>query len=182
MRRTNLKKAETHLKKALEIAPDFEAALNDLGTIYHRKGQFAQAAELFERALNMNPESTTARVNLGGTLIGLKQYDRAVTENLRVLDVRPDDALAHGQAGLALFNLGKYSEAITHLEKAKHFDPQSRLLPGFFLASALDVSGNKAAAILEYEDFLKTHPRYPDRVEVEKRIRALKNNDASLQR
>jgi cytochrome c-type biogenesis protein CcmH/NrfG len=48
-------------------------------------------------------------------------------------------------------------------------------MPGYFLASAYDISGNTAAAIAEYEDFLKTHPRYSDRAEIEKRILALKH-------
>jgi Tfp pilus assembly protein PilF len=170
----NLEKAKKHLEKAIELAPDFEAALNDLGTIYHRRQQYAEAAALFERALKVNPESMTARVNLGGTLIGLKQYEHALAENLRVLTVRPNDALAHGQAGLALFHLQRYQEAISHLQHSKQSDPHLPLLPGFLLANVYDVLGNNRAAIAEYEDFLKMHPRYRDRAEVEARIRALR--------
>jgi tetratricopeptide (TPR) repeat protein len=98
-----------------------------------------------------------------------------LNENLRVLETLPDDAQAHAQAGLALFNLRKYEVSIAHFEHAKRSDPNSPLMPGYFLASAYDISGNTAAAIAEYEDFLKTHPRYSDRAEIEKRILALKH-------
>jgi tetratricopeptide (TPR) repeat protein len=171
----DLEAAEKHLAKAIEIAPNFEEALNDLGTIYHRKKRFAEAATLFERALKVNPQSVTARVNLGWTLLYLKQYEKALNENLRVLETLPDDAQAHAQAGLALFNLRKYESSIPHFVQAKRSDRNSPLMPGYFLASAYDISGNAAAAIAEYEEFLKTHPYYSDRAEIEKRILALKH-------
>jgi tetratricopeptide (TPR) repeat protein len=173
--RDNLEKAQQHLEKAVQIAPDFEDALNDLGTIYHRKHQYAEAAALFERALKINADLLTARVNLGGTLIALNDYERALTENLRVLAVRPDDALAHGQAGLALYHLRRYEEAIPHFQQAKQFDPDSALLPGFFLAAIYDILGKSDAAITEYEEFLKTHPAHQPRADIEARLRVLKS-------
>jgi tetratricopeptide (TPR) repeat protein len=168
-------KAKKHLEKAIEIAPNFEAALNDLGRIYHRRQQYAQAAALFERALKVNPDSVTARVNLAGSLIGLKQYERALNENLSVLALRPLDSLAHAQAGLSLFQLNRYEEAIPHFQQARQSDPNSPVLPGFFLARAYDALGRNESAIVEYEEFLKVHPRDPARVWVESRLRELRS-------
>jgi tetratricopeptide (TPR) repeat protein len=170
----DLDKAERHLEKAIEIAPDFEEALNDLGTIYHRRKQYAEAAVLFERALNINPESVTARVNLGGVLIALQQYERALAENLRVLANRPNDALANGQAGLSLLGMNRYEEAIPHFQQAKQSDPNSALLPGYFLAEAYDHLGRAENAIAEYEEFLKTHPQDPYRSNIETRLDLLR--------
>jgi tetratricopeptide (TPR) repeat protein len=171
----DLEAAKKHLEKAIEIAPNFEEALNNLGTIYRRKNQFAEAAALFERALKVNPQSYTARLNLGGTLLQLKQYEKALNENLRVLETIPDDPVAHSQAGLALFNLGKYEASIAHFEHAKRSDPNSPLWPGYLLASAYEILGNRAAAIAEYEDFLETYPGDSNRAEIEKRILALQH-------
>ena len=176
--RDNLEKVQHHLEKAIQIAPDFEDALNDLGTIYHRKHQYAEAAALFERALKINPDLLTARVNLAGTLTALKDYERALAENLRVLAQRPDDALAHGQAGLALYYLSRYEEAIPHFQQAKQFDPNSGLLPGFFLAVIYDLTGRNSAAITEYEEFLKAHPTLQPRGEIEARLRVLKSRNS----
>jgi len=41
--RGNITKAREHLEKAIEISPNFDPALNDLGTIYYRDGNFAKA-------------------------------------------------------------------------------------------------------------------------------------------
>jgi tetratricopeptide (TPR) repeat protein len=49
--RGDVERARAHLQKAIEIAPNFDEALNNLGTIYYHDQQFAKAAELFERAL-----------------------------------------------------------------------------------------------------------------------------------
>jgi tetratricopeptide (TPR) repeat protein len=176
--RDDWEKAKRHLEKAIEIAPNFEEALNDLGTVYHRKKQYAQAVALFERALKVNPDSVTARVNLGGSLIGLEQYERALSENLRVLARRPDDVLAHSQAGLSLFNVKRYEEAIPHFQQAKQSDPNSAMLPGFLLAYIFDLLGRDEAAIAEYEEFLQTHPRYPGRGEIESRVHDLKSRNS----
>jgi tetratricopeptide (TPR) repeat protein len=111
---------------------------------------------------------------LEGVAIAI-DHEKALNENLRVLETLPDDAQAHAQAGLALFNLRKYESSIPHFVQAKRSDRNSPLMPGYFLASAYDISGNAAAAIAEYEEFLKTHPYYSDRAEIEKRILALKH-------
>ena len=124
----NLEKAKAHLEKAIEIAPDFLEALNDLGTIYYRRKQFAEAAALFERALTVDPDFVTARVNLGGALLSLQQFARALDENIRVLAVRPHDPLAHAQTALCLLYLDRLEEALQHLQQAKQSDPGSTLV------------------------------------------------------
>jgi tetratricopeptide (TPR) repeat protein len=170
-----LESAKKHLEKALQIAPDFEEALNDLGAIYHRKQQYAEAAALFERALKINPDSIAARVNLGATLNTLKEYERALSENLRVLAMRPHDAQAHAQAGLSLFSLKRYEEAIPHFQEAKQLDPASPLMPGFLLATIYDVLGMDETAVAEYVEFLQVHPHDPARAKIESRVSELKS-------
>jgi Flp pilus assembly protein TadD len=170
----NLEKARKHLEKAIEIAPEYEQALNNLGTVYHRQNNFVRAAELFQRSLAVNPEAFEARVNLGGTLLALGQFDRALAENRRATEMRPLDGLAQGQMGLSLFYLKRYDEAIAYLKRAKEIDARSQLLPGFFLASAYDAAGDPAAALTEYEEFLNSNPSQPTRIQTETRIRAVR--------
>jgi len=124
--------------------------------------------------LKIDPDSVTARVNLGGALLGLKQYERALNENIDVLAIRPHDALAHAQAGLCLFNLNRYEDAIPHLQEAKQSDPNSLLFPGYFLAMVYDALRRNEAAVAEYEDFLQSRPRFPNRTPIEARLKELK--------
>src|SRR5262249_14903816 len=104
----DIEKARRHLQNAIDIAPNFTEALNNLGTIYYHDRKFDEAAELFERAVRANPNSYPAQVNLAGALISLGDYLRALAENSKALDMRPDDSLAQSQMGQALFHLKRY--------------------------------------------------------------------------
>jgi tetratricopeptide (TPR) repeat protein len=171
----NTEKAKEHLEKAIVISPNFDEALNDLGTIYYRDAQYDKARELFERALTANPNSYPARVNLGGALISLGDYSRALDENLKALEMRPDDSLAQSQTGQTLFRLGRFDEAMTHLQTAKRVDPMSFTFPGLFIAQIYEVRGDKANAIAEYSEFLKVHPATSFRKFVESRLTRLRS-------
>ena len=165
----DLEKAQQHLEAALKIAPNFEEALNNLGTIYYRKHDFVAAKDLFERALKTNPESFVGRVNLGGALLGLGQFDRALAENSKAAAQRPTDSLAQAQLGLSFFYLRRLDEALPHLEQAKQTDPFSPALPGLFLAMIHESMGNTSAAIAEYAEFLKMHPNHAASTNVERK-------------
>lgn len=168
--RGDVEKARQHLQKAIEISPNFDAALNNLGTYYYRDGRFETAANLFQRALRANPNLFSAQVNLGGALISLGDYPRALEENLKALGMRPDDSLAQAQTGQAFFYLKRYDEAIPHLEKARQLDPMSFALPGLFIAQIRQIQGDKDGAIAEYKEFLKIHPGHPSTAFVERQL------------
>lgn len=171
--RGDIEKARQHLQKAIDIAPSFDEALNNLGTIYYHDQNFAKAAELFERALQANPNSFPAQVNLGGALISLRDYERALTENLKAVEMRPGDSLAQSQLGQSFFYLKRYDEALVHLRAAKYIDPMSFTLPGFFIAEIYQARGEKESAVEEYKEFLKVHPGHPYTTLIQNRIRAI---------
>ena len=157
----DVEKARSHLQRAIEISPNFDEALNNLGTYYYRDGRFETAANLFQRALNANPNSFVAQVNLGGALVSLGDYERALVENFKALEMRPGDSLAEAQTGQALFHLHRYDEAMQHLQKAKQIDPMSFTLPGIFIAQIRQIQGDTNGAIAEYREFLRVHPGHP---------------------
>jgi tetratricopeptide (TPR) repeat protein len=173
----NVEKARKHLQKAIEISPNFDDALNNLGTYYFRDGRYDTAANLFLRALKANPNSFFAQVNLGGTFIALRDYERALAENLKALDMRPDDSLAQSQTGQTLFHLKQYPEALTHLRRAKQLDPFSFSLPGIFIAEILQIQGERERAIAEYKEFLSTHPGHPRSAFAEQQLLLLERRD-----
>jgi tetratricopeptide (TPR) repeat protein len=74
--------------------------------------------------------------------------------------MRPDDSVAQSQLGQVLFHLNKYDEALKHLEIAKGLDPVSYTNPGLYIAQIHQARGENAAAVAEYKEFLKTHPRH----------------------
>ena len=166
--------ARMHLEKALEIAPKFEDALNNLGTIYFRQRNFEKAGELFEKALAVNPNSFAARVNLGGTLLSIGSFERALTENLKAIQVRPAESLAYAQAGMSLFFLKRYAESLPYFEEAKRIDPMAASGPGLYLARIHEFNGDMERAEAEYEQYLKLHAGNPFSSIAERRLRELR--------
>lgn len=54
--------AKWHLENAIKIAPDYEEALNNHGSLYNRNKQYEEAAALYERAMKANPHSIIVRL------------------------------------------------------------------------------------------------------------------------
>src|SRR5581483_11288971 len=65
--------ARRHLERAVEIAPQFAIAWNNLGTIAYQTRNYTRAEQYFREALAQDPAAYDALVNLGGVLINLNQ-------------------------------------------------------------------------------------------------------------
>lgn len=153
--------AERHLVRAIEIYPEFSEAINDLGTIYHRRGEYEKSIALFRRAIELEPEAFAPHVNLAGSLLAAGRSEESLSASRRALELNPDDALANAQMGIALYYLGRDDEAIVYLEKAKSLDPAAGTYPQLFLSEIRLRRQEIEAAIGELEEFLTLHPEGP---------------------
>lgn len=150
--------AAKRLKHAVEIAPQFAAAWNYLGTISFQTGVYPEAERYFREALRQDGNAFDPLVNLGGALLALRRYEEALEINLQAVNARPKDALAQSQLGESYFYLERLEEAEVHLKQAKTLDPGHFSLPQLVLAVIYRKRGNYAAAISELEEFLTLHP------------------------
>ena len=166
-----------HLKKAIELEPQFAEAMNDLGTHYHRARRYEEAIELFRSAARVDSEAFTPHLNLGGSLLEAGRPIEALEANGRALELDSNDPLAHAQMGIALFTLGHYEPALFHLNEAKRIDPGSAASPQLILAEIYFRQGRKNTALLELEEFLALHPDLPSAVNVRKEIESLKETE-----
>ncbi|MBI4472934.1 MAG: tetratricopeptide repeat protein [Acidobacteria bacterium] len=150
--------AVERLKKAIEIAPKFAAAWNNLGTIAYQAQDYEEAEKYFRESLNVDPEFYPPLVNLGGTLLSGRKVEEALPFNEAAARARPDDALAHSQLGQNLFFLGRFEEAVLHLKQAKALDPAHFSFPQLILAEIYGRQGDIKSQIGELEEFLRYHP------------------------
>jgi len=158
LNRHDVEGARKHLLRAVEIAPQFVAAWNHLGTIAYQSGDYEQAEKYFRTALEHEPGAYTPTVNLGGTLLSLKRFKEALAYNQYAAAERPDDALAQSQLGQNYYFLGDFERALRHLEEAKRLDPSHFSQPQLVLADIHLRRGDRARAVAELEDFLARHP------------------------
>jgi len=159
--RHDVASAVKRLEHAVEIAPQFSAAWNNLGTIAYQTQQYMRAEECFRQSLAADPTSFEPLVNLGGVLVNLNKLDEAWTYNVFAVLARPNDALANSQLGMTYFGLGKMELAEKHFQEARRLDPAHFSHPQLFLAEIHMRRGERRAAADDLEDFLKHHPDWP---------------------
>ena len=126
--------AVRRLERAVEIAPGFATAWNNLGTIAYQTRSFLRAEECFREALRQEPTMYEPLVNLGGVLINLRKLDEALELNVHAVLVRPGDALANSQLGMTYFEVGNFDAAMKYLERARKIDPAHFSHPQIYLA------------------------------------------------
>ncbi|MBM3792085.1 MAG: tetratricopeptide repeat protein [Acidobacteria bacterium] len=156
--KNDVEEAVLRLRKAVEIAPQFVEAWNQLGTIAYTSGRYSEAEGCFTKALERDPEAYEPLVNLGGTLLALDRLEESWTLNQKAVRMRPDDPLAHSQLGQSLYFLGRLDEAEAPLRQAKSLDPGHFTLPQLVLAAICQRRGDLAGAARELEEFLHHHP------------------------
>jgi len=134
--RRDVSAAVARLKRALDLAPQFSAAWNHLGTIAYQTGQYVEAEADFRKGLETDPDAYAPLVNLGGVLINLAKWDEALEYNRRAVLASPNDALANSQLGTAYFYTGDLDSAKnTSRPQNKSIRRTSRILKCYWLRS-----------------------------------------------
>jgi tetratricopeptide (TPR) repeat protein len=163
--------ATRRLEHAVELAPQFSIAWNNLGTIAYQTRKFLRAEECFREALAQDPQAYEPLVNLGGVLVNLHKLEEAWDYNVHAVLVRPNDALANAQLGMTYFELANLELAEKYLERAREIDPAHFSHPQMLLAEIHLRRGDNRAAAADLEDFLKYHPDWPKAAEMRQKIR-----------
>lgn len=161
------------LERAVERAPQFVAAWNELGTIAYLSKRYQDAERYFRKAFELDPAGFAPAVNLGGVLLNLSRPTEALKYNTYALGLRPNDALANAQMGINYFLLGELDRAIPFLQEAKRRDPAHFSHPQLTLADIYLRRGEVQAAAAELKDFLARHPDDEQAPKVREQLRSL---------
>ncbi len=168
--RNEIEGAIADLERAVEIAPRFAAAWNNLGTIAYQTRRYPEAEEKFRRALEADPDAYEPLVNLGGVLINLGKIDEAWKYNVYAV-LKPDsDALAHSQLGQTYFLQNKLDLAEKHLVEACRLDGGHFSHPQLFLAEIHLRRGDRVKAAARLEEFLQHHPDWHGAAQIKSKI------------
>ncbi|HYK90573.1 MAG TPA: tetratricopeptide repeat protein [Acidobacteriota bacterium] len=154
-------KAMSHLEEAIKIAPDYADALNNLGTYYHRQGDYAKSIEYFDKVTKLDPGFYGGWVNLAGSLISKGQFREALEANKRAYGLRPKDIQVVSQMALNYFYLHDLSQAREYFERVIKMDPASPIEPQLYLVHIALAEQHKDEAARYIREFLKVHPNAP---------------------
>jgi len=106
--------------KALELAPDFTPALNNLSALYSSLGFYERAAKYARRAIKTNPKSPVPWNTLG--LFYVRKGDVEIGLGYFLASYTYDNGyyIAAFNAACAFTELGSTEEALDYLEKSLH--------------------------------------------------------------
>src|SRR5215831_12565339 len=70
-------KAEMDYRKVLALAPEDQAALRQLGSIYLEQGQIVQAYQQLKKGAELQPDDPEIQLKLGATFLSGRDYTQA---------------------------------------------------------------------------------------------------------
>ncbi|HYH00384.1 MAG TPA: tetratricopeptide repeat protein [Terriglobales bacterium] len=159
-KRKKLEEAMRHYSKAVELAPEFYEARNNLGSMALARSDFAVAREQFQAAMRINPSEASSYFNMANLMLLSKQpleAQRLASEGLRL---QPGSAFGHFVLGSALGNSGNYAEAERELRRALELDT-SMTKAHLALVNVYLQQQRKDLAAAELKMFLKSAPQDP---------------------
>jgi|KBSSwiStaDraftv2_1062776.scaffolds.fasta_scaffold24558_2 tetratricopeptide (TPR) repeat protein len=165
--------AATLLKQVVAAdKADFQA-WTALGTVYFAEEKFDDAQQAYQQAITAKPDSPRAHYNLGRLLSSQKKYPEAIESLEKSVELQPTSGDANMLLGEAYLQVKKGSKAIPHLNEAANLGhPEAHLRLGWLYNAA----GMKDKAALEYEEYLKKNPEYPEKNKLKEYITANKQH------
>ena len=161
------------LNKIVEMDNNDFQAWAALGTVYAAEKKFDEAETAYLKSIEVRPTFSRAQLNLGRLRSSRKQYEQALEPLTRAVELDSESAEANLLLGECYLQLKKGSKAIPYLnEAARRGRPEAHLR----LAWLYNAAGMKDKAAIEYEEFLKKKPDYPDRNKLKEYIEANKKN------
>ncbi|HEU4478654.1 MAG TPA: tetratricopeptide repeat protein [Pyrinomonadaceae bacterium] len=164
----------TLLRQLLDADKKDFQAWSELGTIYVLLDKKGDAEKSYANAVEARPTFGLALLNLGRVRVSQKKYDEAIEPLTGAVELQPQSAEANFLLGESYLQLKKGSKAVGYLNEAAKLGRHEAHLR---LAALYSAVGLKENAVVEYEEFLKKQPDYPDRKKLEQFISANKKSN-----
>lgn len=108
---------------ALNIKPNYKAALFNHGLYHHNDSKYNDAIEYFSKAIKEDSKYKLAYFVRGQSYHMLKNEARAIKDFNKAIQIDPSYALAYSYRGSSNYYSKKYKKAIDDYSKAKSLDP-----------------------------------------------------------
>ena len=166
--------AEKILVGAIKDNPDDGGLLDTLSQVYLYTARYAEALALFDRHLEMIPDDPKLLQNKALAHMRLEQHEEAIIPLDRVLNADPENVFARLNRAIAFYRRGEDGKAKLDYEIVEINSPTLHTVH-FGLGRIAERAGDKDAAILHFEKYLKTAPKELDEYrEIEKSLMNLK--------
>jgi tetratricopeptide (TPR) repeat protein len=147
----------SHLRKAVEIYPDFLQARLLLASAHMKARRWEDAEAALARAVETDPHSVAALVSLGEARRRLKKYTEAEESLAAALKLDDNSWQGHLALGRVYLDTDQIKKAAPHIGRTLQLKPdlpEAHLLGGNILLKV----GEPARALAEYEEYLRLAP------------------------
>lgn len=152
--------AQQWLEKAVQIAPNDDAALHAMSVFYFTGKEYAKAEETLKETLNKRPDNVRAWLDLGDLYAGsVNRPGEAITAYREVIKRQPDHAGAYHGLAKALASTGQYGDAEQAFRHAATLAPQLPM-PFHSLAQMQVRQGQLQQALTSLDAALKIDPKF----------------------
>ena len=114
-----------HLRRAIELKPDYAPAHNNLGAALRAAGRLDEAIAQYREALELKADFAGASYNLANALLEQGKTADSVESFRRAIAANPKSVEAHNNLGIALANKGDLNGAIAEFRAALAIDERS---------------------------------------------------------
>jgi tetratricopeptide (TPR) repeat protein len=169
------KKAEEHFNKAIEIYPQYAAALTNLGVVYGRLNDATDEREALQKAIYANDHYAPAYFNLA--VLCIKQNSFVEAEGLLTKAVPLDPTNAKMLMFLANMQLmnQKFDAAIASAQRVHSMPHDNLALTHFIAARAFEHENRPKDALAELQLFLKEEPQGPRADHIREEVKMVKS-------
>jgi tetratricopeptide (TPR) repeat protein len=182
------------LEEAIQLAPNFFHAHNNLGLLYQSMQRLADAERQFQRSRQLNVKADGPLINLGSLYIEQsnlqktdkeargKLLDQALDALEEAVKLNPRSAVAYLLLGQANYRSDFLEEAEAAFKKARGLDPH--LGAAQLMLANVYMRNQKWQDVIDTLDtYLKDNPKASDRASVEQtRARIVKNLETANER
>jgi tetratricopeptide (TPR) repeat protein len=172
-----LDEAAQLLGEADTILPSPELAFN-IGRVYERMGEAAQAIRYFERYVHDGHPTDAERADITTRIAALRALDQRHHDQIMTAPPSTDDMTAEARTfflrGVTMFRRHQYDAARMAFTAAYRFAPLPEVI--YNLAVLSERTGQRQDAIDYYREYLRVRPTDPDRVAIERQIETLRSS------
>ncbi|HSH78024.1 MAG TPA: tetratricopeptide repeat protein [Herpetosiphonaceae bacterium] len=168
--------------EAIQLDPAFVQAHVDRAGVHETLEALPAALDGYSAALVLSPDDAWIYILRGGVHVQMDNHPAALADYATAIRLQPEEALAYSRRGDVYHALGNLDAAIADYTAALTIDPRQNLAYAGRAAARAALWGSgmdrddgvRAAALEDYERYLRLRPDAPDRAEVEAAIGALR--------
>jgi tetratricopeptide (TPR) repeat protein/TolB-like protein len=146
--------AEAAYQKAVSLRPNYWGVYSWLGTFYYSQARYSEAITQFKKVVELAPGNYRGYSNLGGMYVAQGRYSESLAPLNMSIEIRPN-LEAFNNLGNAYYELRRFTDAADAFQRGLNLDDSDWLLWGNLGDSLYWSGGQRARAIVAYENAIK---------------------------